>query len=459
MTKRLTTAQEIQRRFLIMLVALTLLMGLSVVGTVGYQLLKQQERISNHVVASLKRSLNDWEPDWQAWDWHLWRQNSAIDTRRTYVLANLEGKVTKTYYSPNARTFIKAKHYDIPFFEALTYTPGYGITYYRSGSRAHVSFETWVSLEPITSLLWLVAAVVTAVALLILLIGWAYVRVSARSITKPLATLSDTARQQAQSPQTKVALPVPEQPLEVHQLAQSINALLGAINQHTQQEREFIANAAHELRTPITAIRGHVQLVQRRGAAHPEIIPRSLGFIDDESAKMQRLVNSLLTLSRADRGMLKLTTLDVVPLIHETLVEKRAVFTQSITYQGPTTAVVNGNAASVQQMVSALLDNAGKYSPADQRITVRVTVGTHVTVAVEDLGSGIAAADKTKVFDRFYRSASARDQKVAGTGLGLAIVAQLAALNHVTVTIQDNQPTGSRFELTFAAPNSEKISD
>ncbi|MDT6981296.1 HAMP domain-containing sensor histidine kinase [Levilactobacillus zymae] len=459
MRKRLTTAQEIQRRFLIMLVALTLLMGLGVVGTVGYQLVKQQERTSNQVVASLKRSMTDREPDWQSWDWHLWRQNSAIDTRRTYVLASRQGKTAKHYYSPNTRGFLRATHYNIPFFEALTYTPGYGVTYYRSGSRAHVVFETWVSLEPITSLLWSIIGVVAAVALLILIVGWAYVRVTARSITRPLAGLSDAARQQAQSPQTKVALPVPDQPFEVHQLAQSINVLLGAINQHTQQEREFISNAAHELRTPITAIRGHVRLVQRRGDAHPEIVPRSLGFIDDESAKMQSLVNSLLTLSRADRGMLPLTKVDLVDLVRATLTEKRAVFTQPLAYQGPATVQVTGDAASVQQMISALLDNAGKYAPATSPITVRVTATASVTLAVEDQGPGIAVADKPKIFERFYRADAAHNHKVAGTGLGLAIVAQLASLNHVTVTVEDNQPTGSRFILNFPTADSEKFSD
>lgn len=455
-----TTAQEIQRTFIRMLIAMTLLMGLGVVGTVGYQMIKQQERASAHVIASLKRSMVDKEPDWQSWDWHLWRRNSAIDTRQTYVMASREDAHTHYYYSPNTKDFLRAPHYDVPFFSALEYTPGYGVTYYRSGSRSHVVFETWLRLDPVTTILWSVILVVLVIGALTIAFGWAYVRISAQRITRPLASLSRAAQEQAKGPRVKATLPVPVQPQEVHQLAHSFNDLLTAINQHTQQEREFTANAAHELRTPITAIRGHVQLVKRRGAAHPEIIPRSLDFIDDESAKMQALVNSLLTLSRADRGMLQTGPLDIGAVIQETLEEKRTVLTQPITFAGPRSATVWGHAASVQQMVSALLDNAGKYSPATQPITVSLQVTPDATtLTVADHGRGIPDADKPRIFERFYRGDPAHTHQVSGTGLGLAIVAQLAELNHVTIQVLDNQPTGSRFVLRFPPVESEEFSD
>ncbi|WP_052957109.1 sensor histidine kinase [Levilactobacillus spicheri] len=455
-----TTAQEIQGRFLRILIGMTLLMGLGVVGTVGYRLVKQQEAASTHVIASLKRSMVDKEPDWQAWEWHLWRRNSSIDTRQTFVMASRGGQHQHRYYSPNTKAFLRAKHYGVPFFEGLDYTPGYGLTFYRSGSRSHVVFETWLRLKPITDLLWSVLGVVVLVALVILMLGWIYVRLTADQLTRPLVSLSSAARRQAQANRTKVALPVPARPLEAHQLARSFNDLLAALNQHAQQEREFTANAAHELRTPIAAIRGHVQLVKRRGAAHPEIVPRSLGFIDQESAKMQDLVNSLLMLSRADRGMLKLTTVDLGAIIQETLEEKRVTLAQPLVYQGPATVQVWGHPASVQQMLSALLDNAGKYSPADQPITVTLAAtaqGCRLTVA--DLGRGIADADKAHIFERFYRVSDAQNRQVTGTGLGLAIVAQLAHLNHVTIAVHDNQPAGSRFVLDFQRPQSENLSD
>uniref|UniRef100_UPI00403F097E histidine kinase dimerization/phospho-acceptor domain-containing protein n=1 Tax=Lentilactobacillus hilgardii TaxID=1588 RepID=UPI00403F097E len=132
--------------------------------------------------------------------------------------------------------------------------------------------------------------------------------------------------------------------MEVKQLTTSFNELLTSINYKNQQEKTFISNAAHELRTPIAAIRGHIQLVQRHGRDHPEIVDRSIQFINNESARMQTLVNDLLALSRADRGDVKLDYIDLTSLLNETVEEQRAVLKQTINVNIPTKTVVYANA-------------------------------------------------------------------------------------------------------------------
>lgn len=455
----LTTAQDIQRRFVRMLVVLTALMGIAIVGTVGYQLVKQSEQSSVELLASLNRSIIDDRPDWNSW-----RKHSSINTKNTYVRVNNRkiGEAPGTYYSPNTKKFLRAKHVQIPIFSALEYTPGYGFTYYRSGTRLGIDAEIWLNLSPITTILLSVIGVVLAIMLLTISFGWTYIRLTARRVTQPLASLNVAAQEQARTRTIKATLPVPAQPSEVHQLARSFNDLLTAINDHAQQEREFTSNAAHELRTPIAAIRGHVRLIQRRGQEHPEIIPRSINFIDDESTRMQKLVNSLLTLSRADRGVLALDYFDVVEAANETIEEERAVLKQPLVVAGDQSVVIHGNPESVQQILAALLDNAGKYSPPDQPITVRFHQTTEaVQISVEDHGLGIADADKPHVFERFYRVDTARTRQIGGTGLGLAIVSQLVTLNHATIQVVDNPPQGSRFLMTFpkASPDSDKLSD
>lgn len=457
--KVMTTAQDIQQRFVRMLLVLTVVMGIAIVGTVGYQLVKQSEQSSVELLASLNRSIIDDRPDWNSW-----RKHSSINTKNTYVrVYNRKiGEAPATFYSPNTRKFLKAKHYQMPIFRALMYTPGYGFTYFRSGTRLGIDSEIWLNLSPITTILLSVMGVVVAIMFLTIVFGWTYIRLIARRVTQPLASLNVAAQEQAQTRTIKATLPVPTQPSEVRQLARSFNDLLTAINDHAQQEREFISNAAHELRTPIAAIRGHVRLIQRRGREHPEIIPRSINFIDDESTRMQKLVNSLLTLSRADRGVLALDYFDVVAVANETIEEERAVLKQPLTLVGDTAAVIHGNSESVQQILTALLDNAGKYSPADQPITIRIqqtTTAVHISVA--DHGLGIADADKAHIFERFYRVDTARTRQIGGTGLGLAIVAQLVALNQATIHVADNQPQGSQFILTFPQPttDSDKLSD
>jgi len=457
--REMTTAQQIQQRFIGMLTVLTLVMGLAIVGTVGYQLVKQSEQSSVELMASLKRSIIDDQPDWNSW-----RKHSSINTKNTYVRVynSKIGDAPATFYSPNTQQFLKAKHYQMPIFSAIMYTPDYGFTYYRSGTRLGIHSEIWLNLSPITTILLSVIGVVVAIMLLTIIFGWAYIRLTANKITQPLAQLNVAAQEQAQTRTIKATLPVPTQPSEVSQLARSFNDLLTAINEHAQQEREFTSNAAHELRTPIAAIRGHVRLIQRRGEAHPELIPRSINFIDDESSRMQKLVNSLLTLSRADRGVLKLDYFDLAAAASEIIAEEKAVLSQPLEVVGLQSLVIHGNSESVQQILTALLDNAGKYSPADQPITVRFAqTATTVQVSVEDHGLGIADSDKPHVFERFYRVDSARARQVGGTGLGLAIVAQLATLNQATIRVADNPPQGSRFILEFPRTTavSDKISD
>ncbi|AYM03822.1 sensor histidine kinase [Levilactobacillus yiduensis] len=456
--RALSTAQEIQHRFVWMLVLLTLVMGGAVVLTVGYQLVKQSEQSSVELMASLNRSIIDDKPDW-----NRWRKSSSINTKNTMVRVynSKIGEAPATFYSPNTQKFLKAKHYQMPIFSAVAYTPGYGFTYYRAGVRLGIHSQIWLSLRPITTVLLSVVLVVLLIMLVTIGVGWGYIRFTARQITQPLSSLNVAAQEQSHVRTTKATLPVPNQPSEVTQLANSINELLTTINQHASQEREFISNAAHELRTPIAAIRGHVRLIERRGQEHPEIVPRSVQFIDDESQRMQKLVNSLLTLSRADRGTLTLAYFDLAETINETVEEEQTVLSQPIRVTGETTAIIYGNAESMHQILVALLDNAGKYSAADQPITLSlIQTAQHVQLAVQDLGLGIADGDKAHVFERFYRVDSARTRQIGGTGLGLAIVAQLVGLNHATIRVSDNLPRGSQFILKFpVAENSDKLSD
>ncbi|WP_367295298.1 sensor histidine kinase [Levilactobacillus yonginensis] len=442
-----TTAQEIQRRFLTMLVLMTLIMGAAVFSTVGYQLVKQSEHSSQQLIRSLRRSFIDDRPDW-----NYWQRTSPLDTRNTFVRVykDHDSKPTSTFYSARARRFIQQRHYPVPIFPALDYTPGYGITYYHSGHREGFYSEIWMSLTPVMTILYSVLLVTVLVAILMIGIGWIYVRRTANKITQPLASLNIAAQGQARIKTVKATLPVPIKPQEVSQLAASFNELLTAINQNAEQEREFTSNAAHELRTPIAAIRNHVQLLERRSADHPEIVPRSIHFIGEESLRMQKLVDSLLTLSRADRGTLKLASFDLTAIVHETIEEERAVLQQPLSVKVATGVQVFGNAESVQQILAAIMENAGKYSPADQPITVELTADTErVELTIADLGIGITAENKARIFDRFYRVDSARTREIGGTGLGLAIVAQLVKINRSDIKVMDNHPQGSQFIMTF----------
>lgn len=176
---------------------------------------------------------------------------------------------------------------------------------------------------------------------------------------------------------------------------------------------------------------------------------------------MKQLVDSLLTLSRADRAVLTMAPTDLAAVAQDVVATERLLVKQPLTFQGTTTLVM-GNAESIAQILTALIDNAAKYSPETAPITVQIsTTPTAYQVVVKDQGMGISDAHKAHIFERFYRVDAARTPAIAGTGLGLAIVAQLVKANQGMITVSDNQPQGSQFTLSFPRRQalSEKISE
>ncbi|KRK89526.1 sensor histidine kinase [Lentilactobacillus sunkii] len=457
--KRQTTFQAIRHNFIILFSCFAFLTGTAVVIVVGVNLVHQRQTESVELLRSLNRSFIDDKPDW-----HQWRRNSSINTQDTYVRVSSQAisqEQSVLFYSKGAKQFLAAKPNEIskiihlPFFPALIYAKGYGLFYYRSGVRhgdqKNIHSEIWISLNPIIKTLGSVVLVVIIVLILGLILGWFLISLIAKRLTRSLRLLQETAQQQSKSvTNVENLLPVPDSPTEVHELSASFNALLTAIIENNNKEKAFISNASHELRTPIAAIRGHISLVKRRGKEHPEIIDRSLNFIDDESAKMQALVNSLLALSRADKEVVEKSRFDLVGIVNETVEEERVVLKQPIKVIGEPSMMVVANQTNISQILSVLLDNAGKYSPKSADITVLIHQDNgQTTLSVQDTGASIADEDKQHIFDRFYRGDHAHNSQIAGNGLGLSIASQLAKLNNLTITVTDIQPQGVSFNVIF----------
>lgn len=462
--KNRTTFQAIRLNFTIIFTLFAIFTGASVITMVGVNLVHQEQTQSAELLKSLNRSFIDDKPDW-----NQWRRNSSINTQNTYV------KVTdqthskerpKIFYSKGTEQFLAAKPTKLsqmlhfPFFPALIYNHGYGLLYYRSGirtgARKNIRSEIWMSLNPIVSTLLSVMLVVLCVLIIGLALGWFVISVVSKRLTSSLQMLQTTAQRQSRSV-TKIEslLPVPASPVEVRELATSFNNLLAAIIENNRREKAFISNASHELRTPIAAIRGHVSLVKRRGQQHPEIVSRSLDFIDDESAKMQSLVNSLLALSRADKEIVQKDHFDLNSVVNETVEEQRAILAQTINVTGASPTMVLANQTNVAQIISIILDNAGKYAPKTATIDVIIAAdGSKTTLSIRNNGPSIPDEDKQHIFDRFYRGDHAHSNQVIGNGLGLSIASQLAALNDIKITVTDVIPHGVSFNLIFSDPDS-----
>jgi heavy metal sensor kinase len=214
---------------------------------------------------------------------------------------------------------------------------------------------------------------------------------------------------------------------ELDQLSATINGLLDRLAGHLARQRDFVANAAHELRSPLAALRTAVEVALQRDRTAPEY-QELLADVVEEVAALSGLVNQLLLLAEGDAERLQ-PGQGVVPLAE---VAARAVdmFQGVAEQRGVGLAVVRtepvtvpGDAAHVRQVVHNLIDNAIKFTPAGGRVGVEVGPGLAggARLVVRDTGAGIAAADLPHVFDRFFRADRSRSREARGTGLGLSI--------------------------------------
>jgi signal transduction histidine kinase len=244
---------------------------------------------------------------------------------------------------------------------------------------------------------------------------------------------------------------------ELGLLAQAFNETLGRLERSFEQLRRFTSDAAHELRTPLMAIRsvGEAGLQeQASGEEYREVI----GSMLEDSARLSRLVDSLLTIARADAGQIRLekVSIPILPFVREAisimevLAEEKG---QNVSFEGRSSIDVQADPVILRQVIINLLDNAIKHTPQGGNIMVRVfrAESLTVTIEVEDCGPGIPPEHRDKVFDRFYRVDDSRAREDGGVGLGLAIAKWGAEAHGGRLDLDCPERGGSTFRLILRA--------
>jgi signal transduction histidine kinase len=241
------------------------------------------------------------------------------------------------------------------------------------------------------------------------------------------------------------SLPVPDARDEVHRLAVTLNDMLARLETSRRRQRAFVADAAHELRSPLASMRTQLEVAQRLGPKADWLATADDLLIDTE--RLSRLVDDLLLLARADdagrspaRSPEPVELTGLVADILGRYAEARVVPVQV----GAEPVWTDGDRDSLRRIVANLLDNAVRH--AASRVTVEVQPGG--TITITDDGAGIPPGDRERVFDRFTRLDDARDRDSGGSGLGLAIVRELVRLHGGQVELADAAP-GVRAEVRF----------
>ncbi len=248
-------------------------------------------------------------------------------------------------------------------------------------------------------------------------------------------------------------------PQELADLARSFNRMAAEVQRSRQVLRDFVADVSHELKTPLTAIRGFVQAMSDGTAGDEADRRKALGIVDEEARRLQGLVAELLDLSRIEAGQVAMARLPVrtAELVQYCL----EIFSLRASDKGvrlladvPADLVVMGDADRLEQLLNNLLDNAIRHTPAGGQIklSARLTSPELVTLTVTDSGPGIPAAELSRLFERFYTGRG----DGSGTGLGLAIAREIARAHGGNIVATSAPGAGTTFTVTLPAGRPER---
>jgi signal transduction histidine kinase len=235
-------------------------------------------------------------------------------------------------------------------------------------------------------------------------------------------------------------VPVPGTHDEVARLALTTNETLAALQTSVERQRRFVADASHELRSPIASLRTQLEV----GAAHPGLLDVE-GAVED-TVRLQRLAADLLLLAKLDAGERPADArVDLAALARE-----EAAGRAGVTVRAEDGVTVAGSRGQLVRVLANLLDNAQRHARSAVEVSVRREGGVAV-VGVADDGDGVPGADRERIFERFVRLDAARSRDDGGAGLGLAIARDVAVHHEGTLTVRDAPAGGALFELRLPA--------
>ena len=278
-----------------------------------------------------------------------------------------------------------------------------------------------------------------------------------RKALAPLREVENTALAIADG-DTKRRVPVWSRETEVGKLSYAMNTMVQQLQESVEdaqlkeeQMRRFVGDASHELRTPLTSVRGYAELYRKGMAPDADMV---IGKIEEESARMQLLVEDLLALTRAEGTRLDKRQVDVLEMVTSAVSSAQAAFPErSLTIENNASCVptVDGDPSRLHQVLLNLIVNAFKHAGKDASVTVALRENLdRIIIEVIDDGCGMEEKDAEHIFERFYRADNSRNRASGGgSGLGLAIAKSLIEQHDGTITVKSAPGEGSTFTISL----------
>lgn len=297
------------------------------------------------------------------------------------------------------------------------------------------------------AVLRLVLAAAVILAMIPVIIAGA---VLAGIVTKPISALTATMRNIQQSGNFQ-KLPVSEQSNdELQQMGMTFNDMISLLEENYLKQEEFVSNASHELKTPLTIIGSYAKLLERQGMEDKAIAEESISAIRDETDRMSTMIEQFLLIARRNETPPEFERVDLTRLLKETVAAlNRSYAREFVLLADEQPIYVWTDTAKFKQLLYILLDNARKYS--SERIEITAKADDTAFIQIRDYGDGIPKESLPHVFDRFYRVDKARNRSTGGFGLGLALANQLAESMKLQLAIDSIEHLGTTVSIHFSS--------
>lgn len=270
-------------------------------------------------------------------------------------------------------------------------------------------------------------------------------------ITKPIQTITEKMRKNPTDNKWEKIKIDKQKNDEILEMQHAYNAMIDRIEANRSKQQQFVSDASHELKTPLSVIRSYAELLERRGKERPELLEEATSAIISESDRMKRLTEQMLALAKhEDQESIQFEQLSIISLIRDVIRSLSTAYERKIRLYNKENQEItfSGDRAKILQAIYILIDNACKYSDSDQEIEVTIKKEDNdLLISVTDYGDGISAEDLEHIFERFYRVDKARSRKGGGTGLGLAICHQIITAHGGSIDVKSQLGEGTTFTI------------
>ena len=305
------------------------------------------------------------------------------------------------------------------------------------------------SLEPLDNTISILSQQLTIVSIIVLILAFVIGYFISKRISKPIENINEKAKKLANG-NYNFEFDTNSNIYEIDELANTLNYTKKELAQTDELRRDLLANVSHDLKTPLTMIKGYAEMIRDLNSENVEKRNDNLNVIIEESERLNVLVEDLLTLSKiqANKDTIVKEKFDLIELINN-IVKRYTIYKDTEGYvfeiNSPKEIIINADKKKLEQVIYNLINNAINYTGNDKKIIINVIVDHKVRVEIKDTGKGINQEDLPHIWEKYYHSKKKHKRNVIGTGIGLSIVKTILESHGFKYGVESKKNKGTTF--------------